>query len=347
MNTSRGLFLSSVAATVAAGAMPAGAQSLEPVSVGILRVITDAPLLIAQSKGYFRDVGLNVTLTRFNSSAFMIAPLGVGQLDVGAGAPAAGLYNAVARGIDVKIVANKAIDSRGYGFDKVIVRKALIDSGKYKKPADLKGMNFGQPAKGSTVCAQAAEFLKTGGLDFMTDVKLVFIGFPDQVAAMQNGAIDATVAPEPWPTIMENKGVGKVVATDAEFYPDEEVADILYSSAFIKQRPAVAQKFMVAYIRALRYYHEALKGGHFAGKNADELVSILAKGLEMSPDLLRQITPNDVNPDGKVNVESLERDYAMFKKFGYVTKPVQPASLVDMRFVDAAVKQLGPYKASS
>ncbi len=347
METSRGLFLSSVAAAVAAGAMPVGAQTLEKVSVGMLRVITDAPLFIAQAKGYFHDAGLTVTLTRFNSAAFMIAPMGTGQLDVGAGAPAAGLYNAVARGIDLAIVANKAIDSRGYGFDKIVVRKELVDSGKYKQPADLRGMNFAQPAKGSTVCVQAEKFLQTGGLEFLTDVKLVYIGFPNQVTAMQNGAIDATIAPEPWPTIMANKGAGKVVATDAQFYPNQEVADILYGGSFIKQRPEVAQKFMVAYVRALRYYYESLKDGHFGGKNADEVVTILAKGLELSPDLLRQITPNDVNPDGRVNVESLENDYATYKKFGYIVKPVRPASLVNTKFVDAAVKQLGTYKAPS
>jgi NitT/TauT family transport system substrate-binding protein len=38
----------------------------------------------------------------------MIAPLGTGELDVGGGTVSAGFYNAVGRGIGMKIVADQA-----------------------------------------------------------------------------------------------------------------------------------------------------------------------------------------------------------------------------------------------
>ena len=53
----------------------------------------------------------------------MVAPLGTGQLDAGAGSASAGLYNAVARGIKIKIVADKASSAPGYGATKILVRK--------------------------------------------------------------------------------------------------------------------------------------------------------------------------------------------------------------------------------
>src|SRR5438270_4366207 len=77
------------------------------VRVGITNVSTDVGFFIADKKGYFRDEGLNVVFTEFNSAAKMIAPLGTGQLDVGGGTVSAGLYNAVARKIDIKVVADK------------------------------------------------------------------------------------------------------------------------------------------------------------------------------------------------------------------------------------------------
>lgn len=346
MQSNRSLFLSSTAAAVAMSAFPnvARAQTLEPVSVGLLRVITDAPLIIADEKGFFREAGLDVTTSRFSSAAFMIAPMGVGQLDIGAGAPVAGLYNAVARGVDLKIVANKAIDSRGYGFDKVVVRKDIMDAGKYKGPADLRGLKFALAGKGTSVSIQAAKFVQSGGLDYMKDVKKVDLTFPNQVSAIQNHAIDWTIAVEPWPTLMVNQGSGTIVTTDAQIYPNQEVAVILYGSQFIKNRPAVAKKFMVGYLRGLRYYYESLKDGHFGGKNADEVVSILAKGLDMKPELLRQITPNDVNPNGRVNMKSLTDDYATFQSLGFITKKLDVKDIVDMSFMDAAIQELGTYR---
>ncbi len=63
-----------------------------------------------------RPKGIDVEFTSFDSAAKMIAPLGTGQLEVGAGSPTAGFYNAVARGLDVRMVADKGSMPPGYGY---------------------------------------------------------------------------------------------------------------------------------------------------------------------------------------------------------------------------------------
>jgi NitT/TauT family transport system substrate-binding protein len=80
-----------------------------------------------------------VKMTDFQSGAMMVAPLGTGELDAGGGSASAGLYNAVLRGIKIKIVADKASSPPGYGATKLLVRKDLIDSGRYKTLKDIKG----------------------------------------------------------------------------------------------------------------------------------------------------------------------------------------------------------------
>src|SRR5712691_1768948 len=77
------------------------------VRVGIANTSSDVGFFIADKKGYFNQEGIQVLFTDFESAAKMVAPLGSGQLDVGGGASSAGLYNAVARGINIKIVADK------------------------------------------------------------------------------------------------------------------------------------------------------------------------------------------------------------------------------------------------
>jgi NitT/TauT family transport system substrate-binding protein len=58
--------------------------------VGIVNAVSDAGFFIAEKRGYFRQEGLEVTFTSFNSAARMIAPLGDGHLDVGGGTVSAG-----------------------------------------------------------------------------------------------------------------------------------------------------------------------------------------------------------------------------------------------------------------
>src|SRR5262249_58059780 len=101
-----------VAALVLVAATPAAAQQI---TVGATSSTSDAPIYIADKKGYFRAEGLEVKVVNFRSAADMVAPLGAGQIEAGAGSASAGLYNAVARGIRLQIVADRGYPTAGYG----------------------------------------------------------------------------------------------------------------------------------------------------------------------------------------------------------------------------------------
>ena len=60
--------------------------------------------------------------------------------------------------------------------------------------------------------------------------------------------------------------------------------------------------------------------------------------------LYRRITPNAVNPDGRVNTVALANDLTYFKAQGYVTGKIEVGDVVDDSFAKAAVSKLGPYK---
>jgi NitT/TauT family transport system substrate-binding protein len=249
--------LATVAGTLAAAAFPARAQTLETVTVGAVNSVADTPFLIADRKGFFHDVGIDVKFQTFDSGASMIAPIGTGQIDVAGGAPAAGLYNAIARGINMKIVADRASDPPGYGFNVLLVRKDLVTSGRYKTLADLKGMKFAEPGKGSTSLATTERLLQKAGLKY-DDVEHVFLAFPEQVVALQNGSIDATCVLEPWATQAVKLGIATRIGGDDTWYPNQQLAVVLYSVDFATKRLDAANRFMVAYVRALRYYNDAL-----------------------------------------------------------------------------------------
>jgi NitT/TauT family transport system substrate-binding protein len=51
-----------------------------------------------------------------------------------------------------------------------------------------------------------------------------------------------------------------------------------------------------------------------------------------------------MNPDGKVNVDSLAADLAFYKQQGLVEADVKIEQIVDHSFVEVALQQLGPYR---
>lgn len=325
------------AVAIAFGALAA------PIRVGTTNSSSDAPLFIAERKGYFKQEGLEVQFTSFDSAAKMIAPLGNGQLEVGAGSPAAGFFNAAARGLDIKMVADKGSMPPGYGYLGVLVRKDLVDSGRYKTFADFKGFKVALPAQGTTTDGTLNEALKRGGLKW-SDIEVTYLGFPQHVVAFQNKAIDASVTTEPSATKAEQLGLARRVAGGDQVFPNQQVAVILYGGRFIKDHPDEGRKFMKAYLRGVRDYNDALVNGRIAGPHADDIIRILTTDtLIKDPAVYKAIVPNGCNPDGKVNVESLKKDLQFFRDRGLIQGDVTVEQVLDHSFVDAALKDLGPY----
>jgi NitT/TauT family transport system substrate-binding protein len=333
-----------LAAIVLAAGSPAAQAAATALRVGVSGASSDVVFFIAAKKNYFKDEGLNVTFTPFDSAAKMVAPLGAGQLDIGGGSASAGLYNAVARGIDIKIVADKGSTPPGYGFQPLLVRKDLVESGRYKSIKDLKGMKIAGSAPGSASTSTLNQALKTAGLK-TEDVERVYMGFPQHVPALQNKAVDAALTTEPSATRAVQSGAAVRVLGDDEIYPYHQLAVVLYAGHFIKADPDAARRFMRAWLRAARDYNDALKDGKIAGPTAEDIIAILTEYTNIKdPKVYRTITPQGTNPDGHLNVESLKADLAFFKAEGQVKSAVTVDQVVDTRFVEAALKELGPYK---
>jgi NitT/TauT family transport system substrate-binding protein len=318
-------------------------QEVVKVSTGIANTISDAPCFIAEEKGFWKEQGLDVSLIAFDSGAKMNGVLGTGQLDCAAAGPSAGLYNGIARGINIKIVADKASTPPGYGFSPILVRKALIDSGKVKTLHDIKGMTWAEPAEASvSFCTSNAAWQKAGLKH--TDVNEVFMGFPDHIVAYQNGSIDAGNTTEPAATRAVELGAAVRFWTNDQFYPNQQIATVLYSTQFADKKE-IATRWMVGYLKAVRLYNDALKDGHYAGPAAAEVIAILSKRTAVkNPEVYKALTPNGCDPNGKLNLVSLRRDLQMFKDAGYVKGNPAVEQAIDTSSVEAALKILGPYK---
>ncbi|MDF2117299.1 ABC transporter substrate-binding protein [Roseiarcaceae bacterium H3SJ34-1] len=324
---------------------PASAQTSTQaaIKVGVIGAISDAGFYIADKKGYFKDEGLSVEIVDFRDSAQMVALLGTGQLDVGAGAPSASLYNSVARGIDIRAVADKGSMPKDYGYTVLVVRKELVDDGRYKSIKDLRDLKLGSQTPGGAATALLDRGLKKAGLTFK-DMEIAYMGHPQLALAIDSAAIDAAFITEPNATNAVRLGRSVKVMRGDEVYPDQQLAVVLYAGRFAKQT-ATARKFMVAYLRGVRLYNDALSHGRMAGPRANEVISILAASADVHvPEVYREIVPAGCNPDGKMNVASMQADLDMLRDQGLVTEDVKASQLVDASFAEAAVAHLGSYK---
>jgi NitT/TauT family transport system substrate-binding protein len=333
-------------AVLAVGLMlPGACLAADRVTVGTVGNSSDAGFFIAADKGYFRDEGLDVSFVPFDGAQKMMAPLGTGDLDIGGGATSASLFNSASRSIGIKIVADRSRMKAGYQFQTLMVRKALVDSGRFRGLADLKGLKVALLAPGGSPGSTLNEAARKGGIRY-DDIERVYLPFPAQVGAFHNGAIDASLMIEPFATALVASGDAVRFVSTEDFYPDDQIGLVFFSETFATSKRAVGERFMKAYVRALRDYNDAVRDGRFAaGPKGDAVVAIMAQHLGVTAAALRATYVQAIDPDGRPNADSLRRDLAFMKVQGDVRDAgVSVDALLDMGFVDKAVSALGPYR---
>ena len=322
---------------------PAGAQTAPTalVKAGITNALADAPFYVADKRGYFAQEGLKVELVSFDAAARMVAPLASGELDAGGGGIAAGLFNAVARGVGAKIVADKSTSAPGQSTGALMVRKDLIASGKYKTPADLRGAKLALPAAGTGTSTSLDLYFRKFGLS-LKDMDLVYLSFPQTAAALANGAIDAGFLTEPSVTSVISKGYAETIAGDDVMFPNHQIAVTQYSEKFIRERRGVAVRFMRATLLGCRDYMDSLAGGHLAGPKGDAMISILVEySLLKDPAVYREMAVHGCDPDGSLNLASLKADLDYFKSQGLIEGQVEVADAIDPGIATEALKSIG------
>jgi NitT/TauT family transport system substrate-binding protein len=226
------------------------------------------------------------------------------------------------------------------------MRKDLIDSGQFKSLKDLKGMRMGFAAQGVTSLSLLNEAAKFAGIKF-EDVTPVYLSFPQQIAALQNKALDGTMLIEPQATVAVNAGYGVRFMDTNEFYPHQQISVIFYSDRFATQRKNVAEKFMRAWLRGVRTYNDALKGGKIAGAGTNEVVATMAKSFNMNPALVREMYSQAVDVTGAVNGAGIQKDLDFFLKQGWVSGQIKASDVIDVSFAQKASAELGPYQRKS
>jgi NitT/TauT family transport system substrate-binding protein len=333
------LVVAVIFAAVACAQTPAPDQPFSPriaLKVGVIGALSDAGIFIANDKGYFRDQGLDVELVPFKAAPQILPAIATGEVQASGSAITPALLNAFERGIAMKIVADKGQVAKGFGFAAIGIRSELAD--RIHDFRDLKGLKFAVPGKGVSSATQLGIALKLGGLE-PTDVELVELGLPEMVAALGNNSIDGATLLEPFVTLAVEKHIAVRWKGMEDFLPFRgQNGVVIYSQRFAEEQPEAAKRWMVAYLRGTRAYIDSVVSGADRAAIQDILVAHTAV---KDPALYAKMAPTGFDPNGRLEMQSLEADQDWFLKLGLQQRRADLSKIVDYQYVDYAVSRLG------
>lgn len=323
-------------------AAAAGQAPVATLRLGVVASVSDAGFFIAAEQGYFAEQSLAIEFVPFRSAADMIAPLGVGQVEIGGGAVSAGLFNALARGVDLRIVADKGQIRAGQSYEALIIRRDLVESGRFKTLEDLRGLRIGQAALGISPHIDLVLFAQKAHLK-PNDLDIVIMAFPDMVPAMANKVLDGALLIEPFRTQVLEQGIGVFIESADKIYPDHQVAVVLYAPSMRREKVELGRRFLVAYLQGVRDFNDA-----FAKKVPQKRRNVIAALTKYTPvkdaGLYEKMVMPWLDPNGTVIRQSLRFDQEWYAQNGFVPTKVNLSLVVDDRFVLYALQRLGHYQ---
>ena len=314
---------------------PAGppAANLTKVTIGYIPVSIYAPLFVAQDLGYYREFGLDVTLQSSAGGSDVITQTASGATDIAAAGAGPAFWNAAAQDLPITVIAPGHQEGSPVATPLMISRQAC-ESGSIASVADLRGKRVAVNAPGGTEFWLGAA-LATAGLT-IDDVNERFLAFPDAIAALQSGAIDAAMIGEPLATSAEQDGIAVRLLSDFPVQGIQATA-MIANDDFLARHPDAATGFVAAYLKATR----SLSNGGF---HDPTILAILQKYTSVPPELSQQAVAPIYQVNGEVNLASLGQLQQFFRGRGQLEydQDIDPTTLVDPQYVNAALALIGP-----
>jgi NitT/TauT family transport system substrate-binding protein len=275
---------------------PARAQAAEKpqlsIAVGGKNLLYYLPLTIAESLGYFKAEGLEVTIVDFAGGSRALQAVIGGSADVVSGAFEHTL-NMQAKGQKLR-----AFVLQGRAPQVVLGVNPKTMPG-FKSVADLKGKKIGVTAPGSSTNVMANFVLAKAGLK-ASDVSIIGVGAGNgAVAAMRSGQIDALSNLDPVITLLQRSGDLKVISDTRIVAEADKVfggpmpAGCLYApQAFLDKHPRTVQALANAMVRANKWIQaagaseivKAVPESYLLGDRAVYIDAFLASKGALSPD---------------------------------------------------------------
>jgi ABC-type nitrate/sulfonate/bicarbonate transport system substrate-binding protein len=308
------------------GLLPAAAQT--KIAIGTAKDPNlAAQLVIARDKGFFKEAGLDATISDFPSGGDMMAAFVGGSVQV-ATAGATPVITLGARPFPIAIVAQVSDIS---GAQQLLVHEGV------NSLEQLYGKKVGV-LKGTASEALFNSIEKSYGLD-PSKFEIVNLGPTEMMQTFARNQVDAVALWEPHSTRAREAGKGKtLVSGTTSFIPGKEGPRRVYgdhavlftSQDFAQKNPDTVKKVITAIDKANGY----LKS------NRKEAVGILANAFQLTSEQMDHIV--DVNDYTLLIDEQMIADMNKLSSFLAALNKIPPGVDVRSWMSTAALKSVAP-----
>jgi len=253
------------------GSSDASDKGPTSVKVDVIPIIDVAPVYLGNQKGFFAEQQLKLQMVTAQGGAAIVPAVVSGQVDFGF-SNYTSLIIARSKGLPLKVVAPGAASTgkQRKDFGGVVVKA----NSPIKTAKDLVGKRVAVNTLNNINDTTVRASIRAAGGD-ATNVKFTELAFPDMLAALDKGNVDAVQVVEPFLTTGQKNG-GRLVASNyVDTAPDLTIAAYFTSQKTASAKPELVKRFTAAMQKSLQY----------AQAHPDEVRKVLGTYTKIDPSL--------------------------------------------------------------
>ncbi len=302
------------------------------ISIGWVYAMANAPVLIADKKGYFKEQGINVELYDYTSGPRVRQGLKSGKLDMAfIGAPP--VYHWYSRGLDSKIIAKV-----NYGQASVLVRSdSGIDDVSGLKGKKLAGVRTGS---GMDVLLRGYVLREKAKLDPNKDLDVRPMKPGNMGTAVENKVVSGAFVWEPFTSKYLLRGNTKIILDINKEIPQYPWYVVMAMPKAMKNKRPEIVKVLKAHIKAVKFLNSSPTAGNNIITEAFDLREVVDKsGNKHSPEKILSMARTRLGWQAELtatDIAFVQRLMNYSRELGYIQKDLKASELIDNSFMNEA-----------
>jgi NitT/TauT family transport system substrate-binding protein len=283
---------------------PASAQ--EKIKLGLLPFSESLAAVIADKEGFFKEEGIEVEVSKFDSGAIAVPVLQSGRIDIVFSNSVATLQ-AIEHGLDAVVIAPGAV-VRATPPDTTSA--VMVLKGSMHSLKDLEGKRIAVNVINSSLWLHIVAAMDQQGVD-RSKVRFTEIPFPQMNDPLLNGQIDAISQVQPFSIMLLATGKAEVLSWPyPETAPGTDITQYIALTSWVEKNHALAVKFARA----------VANGARFARENEAATRDINQQFTNLNP-ALKDTVLLPLFGTG-VNLDAMNHTMEMMHKYGLLKAPV-------------------------
>lgn len=305
--------------------------------VGISRLIGYPGVPVALAHGYFKDEGLEVEMVFFDSAQPIAVAAASGDIEFGVSGMSASFYTLAAQG-QLRLIASSGGDAPGYHTLAFVASNRAYEAG-LKSPHDLPGHSVAVTQVGTSLHYAIGQLALKDGFPMSAVTVKPLQSNTYVIAALIGGTVDAAVMPSGPVLTPIAKGEVKLLGWSSDYGANAMGSAAFVSTKAANQRGEVVKRFLAAYRKGLRDFHDAFSapdGTRRDGPTAPAMLQLMADFTGVPVAQIAGAIPY-MDPEGRIDAANVARQIAWYKSQNLLKGDIKAEELIDSRYALAKI----------